>query len=132
MSSRNRLTKVPKQRLFEGIMHEYAVTKSIVDIVVDAAAKAGASRVSAINLVIGDLSSIIDDSVALYFDLIAAGTVAAGAKLNFRRVKPEFYCRNCGKNFSKPAHGFNCPVCAALGSPTTIGKEFYVESMEVE
>jgi hydrogenase nickel incorporation protein HypA/HybF len=113
-------------------MHEYAVTQSIIDIVAAEAAKRGAARVSAINLVIGDLSSIIDDSVALYFDLIAAGTVAAGAKLHFRRVKPEFYCRNCQKNFSKPPQGFDCPVCGALGSPTEIGKEFYVESMEID
>jgi hydrogenase nickel incorporation protein HypA/HybF len=113
-------------------MHEYAVTQSIVDIVVAEAAKAGATRVSAINLVIGDLSSIIDDSVALYFDLIAAGTVAAGAQLIFKRIRPEFYCKHCQTNFTKPAHGFDCPVCGALGSPTEVGKEFYVESMEID
>jgi hydrogenase nickel incorporation protein HypA/HybF len=113
-------------------MHEYAVTKSIVDIVVNEAQKAGASRISSIRLVIGDLSTIIDDSVRLYFGLIAAGTIAAGAELSFRRVKAEFYCKQCRRNFEKPAHGFDCPECGSLGFPTETGKEFYVESIEVE
>jgi hydrogenase nickel incorporation protein HypA/HybF len=113
-------------------MHEYAVTKSIVDIAVKEAQKAGASRVNAISLVIGELSTVIDDSVRLYFGLIAEGTIASGADLRFRRVKAQFYCRHCRSNFEKPAHGFECPECGGLGIPTETGKEFYVESIEVE
>ncbi len=113
-------------------MHEYAVTRSIVKIVAAEAEKAGARKVTRIHLVIGDLSTIVDDSVRMYFPMIAAGTVAEEAELVFKRVKAEFYCKHCRRNFVKPAHGFECPVCGGLGTPTDVGKEFYVESIEIE
>lgn len=113
-------------------MHEYAVTQSIVNIAVTQAKQAGAVRIREIHLVIGDLSTIIDDSVRLYFELIAAGTLAQGAELVFKRVQAEFYCPNCQANFVKPRHGFDCPTCGALGRPTDVGKEFYVASIEIE
>ena len=113
-------------------MHEYAVTKSIIRIAATEAEKAGAQKVTAINLVLGDLSTVVDDSVRLYFPLIAAGTPAEGAELNFRRIRAEFFCRHCEKPFVKPAHGFDCPVCGNYGTPTAVGKEFYVESIEVD
>ena len=112
-------------------MHEYAVTQSIIRIATSEAAKAGTPKVTAINLVIGDLATVVDDSVRLYFSIIAAGTPAEGAALNFRRIRAEFFCRHCEKTFAKPAHGFDCPVCGHYGTPTDVGKEFYIESIEV-
>jgi len=38
--------------------------------------KANASKVTGINLVIGQLSSIVDDSIQFYWDTISEGTIA--------------------------------------------------------
>lgn len=113
-------------------MHEYYVTKSIINTVVEEAKKAGAGKITGISLVIGDLSTIIDESVQMYFDIISEETIARGAKLVFKRQKAEFKCRVCGNLFHKPSKGFDCPNCGELGMPTEKGKEFYIESMEVE
>ncbi|MCX7922828.1 MAG: hydrogenase maturation nickel metallochaperone HypA [Clostridia bacterium] len=113
-------------------MHEYAVTKSMIALAVEEAEKAGAKKIIEIRLVIGDLSTIIDESVQMYFDIISEGTIAFGAKLVFRRVPAEFRCKDCGSIFDKPAKGFDCPGCSGLGVPTGVGKEFYIESIEVE
>lgn len=113
-------------------MHEYAVTQNILNIAVEEAQKAGASRVTQINLVIGDLSTIVDESVQLYFDLLSQDTPAREAKLVFRRIPAEFRCRECSHVYNKPAHGFDCPVCGSLGTPTGRGREFYIESLMVE
>lgn len=113
-------------------MHEYAVTKNIVDIVVEEAEKAGARKIIKIQLAIGDLSTIIDESVQMYFDIISEGTIAQGAQLIFKRIPAEFKCRKCGFIFIKPQKGFDCPQCGGLGMPTGVGKEFYVESIEIE
>jgi hydrogenase nickel incorporation protein HypA/HybF len=113
-------------------MHEYALTERIVRIALETAEKQNAARVSAVTLVIGETSGVIAESVQMYFDLIAEGTKAEGARLNLRVVKPEMRCPRCEKNFIRPRFSFECPDCGALGSPTEIGKEFYVESVELE
>lgn len=113
-------------------IHEYAVTKGLVNIVIEEAKKANANLVTEIRLVIGDLSSIFDDSVQMYFDMFTEGTLAEGAKLVFRRVPAEFMCKGCQHVFVKPTKGFDCPMCGEVGAPTEKGKEFYIESMEVE
>ena len=112
-------------------MHEYAVTKSIINLVVEEAKRANAGNIIEIRLVIGDLSTIIDESIQMYFDIISEGTLAQGAKLSFRRIKAEFKCIKCNSVFIKPDKGFNCPYCGELGTPTDIGREFYIESIEV-
>ncbi|HEY9063151.1 MAG TPA: hydrogenase maturation nickel metallochaperone HypA [Pseudobacteroides sp.] len=113
-------------------MHEYAVTKGLVSIAVEEAKKAGASRITLIRLVIGDLSTIIDESVQMYFDMLSEGTIAHGAKLEFRRVSARFRCQDCDMEFDKPKSGFDCPKCGKMGTLTDSGKEFYIESMEVD
>ncbi len=113
-------------------MHEYAVTQEIIKMSDEEAKAAGAKKITKINLVIGDLSTFIDESVQMYFDIISKGTLAEGAKLIFKRIPAEFKCNSCDNVFIKPKTGFDCPKCGAMGSPTGVGEEFYIESIEVE
>jgi hydrogenase nickel incorporation protein HypA/HybF len=113
-------------------MHEYAVTEGLLKLVLDEAEKAGASKITEIKLVIGDLSTIFDESIQMYFDLMSEGTKAHGAVLVFRRVPALFKCKDCGCEYKKPPTGYDCPQCCGLGMPTGVGREFYVESMDVE
>ncbi|HEY5584718.1 MAG TPA: hydrogenase maturation nickel metallochaperone HypA [Ruminiclostridium sp.] len=113
-------------------MHEYAVTQSVISLAVEEAYKAGASKILEIRLVVGDLSTIMDESVQMYFDIMSEGTLAEGAKLVFNRVKAEFKCKACGEVFVKPPKGFDCPICGEMGTPTGVGKEFYIDSLEIE
>lgn len=112
-------------------MHELTVTKNIVDIAVEEAKKAGASRIIEIRLVIGELSAIIDESVKMYFEIVSEGTMARNAKLVFKKVPAGFICKSCSNEYVKPAGGFDCPLCGGPGTLTDTGKEFYIESMDV-
>jgi hypothetical protein len=51
----------------------------------------GASRVLAINLVVGDRASFIDDLLLYYFVHLSPGTLAEGAQLNVRRIPMQIY-----------------------------------------
>ena len=62
-------------------MHELAVTESIRDIAIEHARRANARRVTHLHLVIGNLSSVVDDSVQFYWDAISQGTIYEGARL---------------------------------------------------
>ncbi len=112
-------------------MHELPVTEDILRIVAAHAQKAGAARVTRINLVIGELTSFIDDSIQFYFEMLAPGTPAEGATLHFTRVKTRFRCRKCAHEFEPEGRNWTCPACGTLGGDVIAGKEFYVESIEV-
>jgi len=113
-------------------MHELSVTQSILDIACRHAAEADAERIVSIQLVIGDLSSIVDDSVQFYFDFISQDSLAEGAKLVFRRIPIELACRACGHKWNPPDNDWQCPTCGQLQADAITGREFYVESIEVE
>jgi hydrogenase nickel incorporation protein HypA/HybF len=113
-------------------MHELSVTQSVLDIALREAEKNEAKRIGKIRLVIGDLAGIVDDSVSFYFDLISRGSIAEGATLEFRRVAPRFRCRQCGTGFSPQDRDWRCPSCGAQGGEVVAGRDFYLESIEIE
>ncbi|MCX6072526.1 MAG: hydrogenase maturation nickel metallochaperone HypA [Chloroflexi bacterium] len=113
-------------------MHELAVTQSVLEIVLRHARQAGGARVSAIHLVVGQLSSIVDDSVAYYWESVARDTPAEGARLHFRRIPARFRCEACGREFPLQEETRDCPGCANGLVRLIAGDEFSVESIEVD
>jgi hydrogenase nickel incorporation protein HypA/HybF len=113
-------------------MHERAVTESLLEIAMRHAEKAGALRITDLYLVIGQLSSIIDDSVQFYWDLIAAGTYAEGAKLHFKRIPVELSCQACNHHYVPQGDDFACPQCGSSHIKILTGDEFYLEAINIE
>ena len=113
-------------------MHELAVTESIIEIAQRHAQQAGASRILRIHLVIGELSSIVDDSVQFYFDHLAQNTLAAGAELVFQRLAVTVRCAACEHTWQPSGADWTCPHCGQPRAKVIGGDEFYVDSIEVE
>ena len=114
-------------------MHELAITQNVLDIAVEKAREASAARVTGINLVIGDMASVVDDSVQFYFDFVSKETIAAGASLKFQRIPLKLRCRKCGREFGPEAGApWTCPQCTEWDAEVLAGQEFYIESIEVE
>ncbi len=113
-------------------MHELSITESILAIALRHAEQAGAKRIASINLLIGKFSSVVDDSVQFYWDVIAQGTIAQGAKLNFQRIPAEMTCRDCGHAFEPNDQTFNCPQCLSPRVRISKGEELRVESIDIE
>ncbi len=111
-------------------MHELMVTESILEITLRHAEKSSAERVTDLYLVIGDLSSVIDDSVQFYWDFISEGTIAHGAKLHFRRISTGFLCQSCETHFEM-TEIFTCPACQSSQIQIVAGQEFYLEAIDI-
>lgn len=112
-------------------MHEYPITKRIIEIADEYATENGADQVKVINLIVGDYSGYVASSIELYFDIIAEDSKCVNAKLNIERVVPKLKCNSCGELFVRQPFSFECPLCKGEGSPTEIGKEFYIKSIEI-
>ncbi len=113
-------------------MHELSVTQSILEIALRHAESAGAAHITDLYLVVGQLSSIVDDSVQFYWDMISQGTLAEGSQLHFRRIATELLCQDCDHRYKPSGDDLACPACSSIHVKVVAGDEFYLESIEVE
>ena len=113
-------------------MHEMAITMSMLDLVLEEAAKAGASRVVTVKVVLGEMTGVVDYCVQTNFDFMSKNTPAEGAALSFRNVAKQARCRKCAHIFRPADICWACPKCQSTEFELITGNELYVESIEVE
>lgn len=113
-------------------MHELAITQSMLELVLSEASKTKAKKVEQINLLVGEMSGFVKESVQFYFDFLGKGTIAEGAALSFTPVPATARCRTCGKVFEIKESDWTCPDCRQTSMEIIGGKELRVESIEVE
>jgi hydrogenase nickel incorporation protein HypA/HybF len=113
-------------------MHELGITEQIVKIAIKHGESNQAEKITDLYLVIGDLSSIIDESVQFYWDMIAENTICEGAKLHFKRIPAIFKCKDCSQEYQLTEGELTpCPACASSKMEVLQGKEFHLESINI-
>ena len=113
-------------------MHELGITEQIVNIAIKHGEKNKAEKITDLYLVIGELSSVIDDSVQFYWDMIAENTICEGAKLHFKRIPAIFKCQDCSNEYQmQEGELIPCPFCDSSRMEILQGKEFNLESINV-
>jgi hydrogenase nickel incorporation protein HypA/HybF len=113
-------------------MHELAITESILNIALRHAGQVEAQRVTDLNLVIGRLSSIVDESVQFYWDIMTEGTLCEGSKLHFERIPAKMQCLNCNNEYALDGELTPCPECSSMQVKVISGDQFYLDSIEIE
>jgi hydrogenase nickel incorporation protein HypA/HybF len=113
-------------------MHELAVTESILEIALRHAEGQKARRITDLHIVMGQWSSVVDDSVQFYWDMISEDTLAQGARLHFKRVPVELTCQRCGQVYSPQGRDLPCPGCQSTQIKVNTGEEIFLEAIEIE
>jgi len=113
-------------------VHELAITQSMLDLAVEEARKAQAKQVTKINLVIGEMSGVVDDCVEFCFNILSQDTICREASLSFQRIPIQLRCRRCGYLFSPREPPWTCPSCRQWDAEVVAGRELYIDSIEVE
>lgn len=114
-------------------MHEMSVTQNVMDIVLEQAKEAGATRVKSVKLRFGALTSIVPDCVSFYFEQMSEGTIAQGAKLDVEMVPLRLKCGQCGEQFEgQDELDMTCPKCGNPFTETITGREMEVDSIDVD
>ena len=111
-------------------MHELAIMQSVVAVCEREAAEKGFRRVESVRLAVGAMSGFEPECMFEFFPAAAAGTVAEGARLETRVIPAAIECPDCG--YAGPIRGTECPRCGGWGYKLRQGREFYIESLEVE
>jgi len=108
-------------------VHELSITQSVVD---EVSSRAGRRRVHAIRLQVGALTAVVPDAMHFCFDLVTAGTVAEGARLDIDLVPGRAACRSCGVSFDLTDPVLLC-ACSSAEVSVLTGRELKIVSMEV-
>lgn len=111
-------------------MHEYHEAIHIIEHAVEEAKQKGFSKVTKINLVIGDNSGFSGESIRLHFEDAANNTICEGAQICVEQVKTMLRCPNCRELFARKPFHFECPHCGTEGVPSEVGKEMAIDSIE--
>jgi hydrogenase nickel incorporation protein HypA/HybF len=76
-------------------MHELGITSRLLEVVLERAAAAGATRVSEVQLEIGEESDVALEALEHYWPQVSGGTAADGARLVFSAAPASdaFACR---------------------------------------
>lgn len=113
-------------------MHEFSVTKSLVDLCNQEAEKHKINRVRLIKVKLGKFTGFSSDAINFYFDYLKNGTRCEFAKIEFFEMPIRIKCRDCGFEDDIEEPLFICPVCCKTNIDILTGREFYVESIEGE
>jgi len=125
-------------------MHELSITQAILDTALRHAEQAHVKTIRALDLRVGALSGIVDESIRFYFEMVSRDTLAEGALLRIEVVPPHARCRACGAEYDFP---FEADVaeawlaqlgslercaCAQRAYELSGGTGCYLDSIDVE
>ena len=113
-------------------MHELTITEGILRAAVPAAEAQGARKILEIRLKIGELSGVFPEYIREYFTAASAGTIAEGAKLVVETIPVRIRCRTCLGESVISRKKICCPVCGGTDLALVSGREYFVDSLEVE
>ena len=113
-------------------MHELAITEGIMEAAIPEAEKAGAKKIIEIRLKIGELSGVLPECIQYYFELVSKGTIAEGARITATKIPVGIECPDCGFSGDIERKKIRCPKCGGINFKVTHGREYFVDSLEVE
>jgi len=108
------------------------IAMNIVDIICQKANEEKAVKVNSVELVIGELSGIMINSLEFCFEAACKNTIADGAELNIHEINAEAFCKSCEKPFSIESDFSPCPTCNDFNFELIKGKEFSIKSFNID
>jgi hydrogenase nickel incorporation protein HypA/HybF len=113
-------------------VHELSFAESTLELTLRRAREAGAARVVALYLVVGEFTPLEPASLEFYWDQITKGTPADGSRVTVRRVPAQLTCTDCGADFDGRDETWVCQACGSSRLRMTRGDECYLEAIDVE
>jgi hydrogenase nickel incorporation protein HypA/HybF len=91
-------------------MHETMVAQSLMDIILEEAAKQNAKPVSA-KISCGMLNAVNDEVLLFAFEAVTKDTSCEGVQLCIEHKPIRARCNDCGKEFDVELSNPECPAC---------------------
>lgn len=122
----------PARQFTEFTMHELSLAMSVKEIVEDAAASNGASKVKEVNIIVGEFSSVSVDSLEFAMEVVKKGSIFENAKINIKPTKTILSCSQCNGETEMMDYIFKCGLCGSASVKIVSGDRMYVDSIDIE
>jgi hydrogenase nickel incorporation protein HypA/HybF len=113
-------------------MHELSVTKGILKICIEEGERYKVKEINKVNIKVGELTGLVPNCIAYYFNIVAKGTIAEGAEILIEKIPVSIHCEECGFEGELGKNNYYCPKCSGSKYKIIKGREFYLDTMEVD
>lgn len=114
-------------------MHEVSLAQALVEQAVEAAERAGSSRVVAVRVRVGRLAGVETGALRFAYDVVTKGTPLEGSRLDFVDVPVVVWCAFCLSERELPnIQRLRCPACDTPCGEIRQGRELELDALEVE
>lgn len=115
-------------------MHELPITKSLYNSVLRKARSVNAAHVNRVVIEMGILHEYIPEIIQKYWDYIAKGDIAEGAKIEIKLLDAAVICGNCGLEYTvsrEQMQDVHCPECGFQYGSMIRGNELKILGIEI-
>lgn len=113
-------------------MHEMGVAQQMINIALASIpADIVNPRVEKLNLKIGNLAAVVEDSLRFCFEIIAKNSPLDGAKLVVEHIPVRIRCKECQNTWEVDGPVFSCPSCRDGAIEILSGRELEIVSIEL-
>jgi hydrogenase nickel incorporation protein HypA/HybF len=116
---------------WESVVHELSVCQALLAQVVEIATDRGASAVSRITVEVGPLSGVEPALLASAFEIVRAGSCAAGAILLIETTAVTISCLICGAESQTAPNRLLCAACGGYRTRVVGGDELRLRGVEL-
>ena len=115
-------------------MHEVSIALGMVDELIKIARNNNATKINAVKLKIGNMSSIVTDSLIFAFDAVKLEhSLLSDARIVIEEIPTVYECSNCNSSFEVDNIYFpSCSNCESLNVTLISGEEQHIENVELE
>jgi hydrogenase nickel incorporation protein HypA/HybF len=124
-------------------LHEFSAACSIVDTALEAANNNKATKVSIVNVEVGEFTFLVPEQLIFNFEIASKNSILEGAELRIKTIKGRLLCNDCkfeGESQVDPNipnqiavfAPMKCPKCGGSSTKITGGKDFVITSIEAE
>lgn len=113
-------------------MHELSIAAEMIRQLEGLAEEHGAVRIVEVEVVCGLMRQVVPEALQTAFEVVSAGTVAAGARLKISEQSLTARCRACEREFEPTLESFRCPACGQADVEMTGGHDILLKSVVCE
>lgn len=113
-------------------MHEMSIMQGILEASINAAQEAQKSRITRIDVTIGELTEIQEEALSFAFEALSPNTIAEGAEFHMTFLEPKSRCNDCGYEYTHDHFTMTCPQCGSFDVKLLHGRELQIDSIEAD